>query len=50
MEVTLTIEDTDSGIGYVSAVGVDYPDAYEKARQLIPEGCKAIAIRTNKGD
>lgn len=46
MEVTLTVEDAQGGIGYVSAVGADYPDAYEKAAALIPENCKAIVIRT----
>lgn len=47
VEVTLTVEDQDGGIGYVSAVGADYPDAYAKATALIPDGCKAIAIRTD---
>jgi hypothetical protein len=42
----LTIEDSEGGIGYVSAVGADYEDAYAKARALIPEDCKAIVIRT----
>jgi len=46
MEVTLTVEDADGGIGYVSAVGTDYTDAYTKARALIPDGCKPIVIRT----
>lgn len=47
MEVTLTVEDDKGGLGYVSAVGTDYTDAYTKATALIPDGCKAIAIRTN---
>ena len=46
MEVTLTIENGDGEQGYVSAVGADYADAYAKATSLIPEGCKAIVIRT----
>jgi len=45
MEVTLTVEDSEGGIGHVSAVGTDYTDAYTKARELIPEGCKAVVIR-----
>lgn len=47
VEVTLTIEDKDGGIGHVSAVGTSYEDAYTKAQALIPDGCKAIAIRTS---
>ena len=45
MEVTLTVEDESGETGYVSAVGADYADAYTKARALIPDGCRAIAIR-----
>lgn len=48
MEVTLTVEDKSGGLGYVSAVGADYADAYTKARALIPDGCKAIVIRTDQ--
>lgn len=47
VEVTLTVEDQEGGLGYVSAVGTDYEDAYTKAQALIPDGCKAIAIRTS---
>ncbi|WP_306876514.1 hypothetical protein [Paenarthrobacter nicotinovorans] len=47
MEVTLTVEDTEGGIGHVTALGADYEDAYAKAVALIPDGCKAIAIRVN---
>ncbi|BCW47887.1 hypothetical protein [Arthrobacter sp. StoSoilB13] len=47
MEVTLTVEDSEGGIGYVSAVGADYEDAYEKALVLVPEDCKPIVIRTD---
>ena len=46
MEVILTVEDEAGEQGYVSAVGVDYPDAYQKAQALVPDGCKAIVIRT----
>jgi hypothetical protein len=48
MEVTLTVENSEGGIGYVSAVGADYEDAYETARALVPEDCKTIVIRTSK--
>lgn len=47
VEVTLTVEDAGGGTGHVSAVGSSYEDAYTKAQALIPEGCKAIAIRVN---
>lgn len=46
MEVTLTVENIEGGLGYVSAVGSDYTDALSKAQALIPEDCKAIVIRT----
>lgn len=46
MEVTLTIENADGEQGSVSAVGSDYATAYASARELIPEDCKAIVIRT----
>jgi hypothetical protein len=47
MEVTLTVEDQYGSIGYVSAVGSSYADAYAKATALIPDGCKPIVIRTD---
>jgi hypothetical protein len=47
VEVTLTVEDQEGGIGHVAALGTDYTDAYAKATALIPDGCKAIAIRVN---
>ena len=37
MEVTLTAEDAEGGLGFVSAVGTDYTDAYTKAQALIPQ-------------
>ena len=40
MEVTLTVEDAEGGHGYVSAVGVDYPDAYDKAGRSSPKDAK----------
>lgn len=46
VEVTLTVEDQEGGIGHVTALGADYEDAYTKAQALIPDGCKAIVIRT----
>ncbi|MCP1414424.1 hypothetical protein [Paenarthrobacter sp. A20] len=48
MDVTLTIEDANGERGSVSAAGRDYAAAYEAARELIPEGCKAIVIRTKE--
>jgi hypothetical protein len=47
VEVTLTVEDQDGGIGHVTALGTAYTDAYAKAQALIPDGCKAIVIRVN---
>ena len=47
MEVTLTVEDAEGGLGFVSAVGTDYTDAYTKAQTLIPDGCKPIVIRVD---
>lgn len=47
MEVTLTVESADGGLGYVSAVGADYTDAYGKALALVPADCKPIVIRTS---
>jgi hypothetical protein len=46
MEVTLTVENGEGGIGYVSAVGAGYGDAHAKALALVPEDCKPIVIRT----
>lgn len=46
MEVTLTIENAAGELGSVSAVGPDYVTAYASARELIPDDCKAIVIRT----
>lgn len=48
MEITLTIEDSEGGRGTVSAAGEDYEDALAKARALVPEGCRAITIRTDR--
>ncbi|WIV32247.1 hypothetical protein QN084_06450 [Paenarthrobacter sp. R1] len=47
MEVTLTIENGEGEQGHVSAVGADYTAALTRAQALIPEGCKAITIRTD---
>jgi len=47
VEVTLTIENAEGEQGSVQAAGADYASAYAAARELIPEGCRAIAIRTN---
>lgn len=47
MEVTLTIENSTGEQGSVSAVGPDYETALANARELIPEDCKAIVIRTD---
>lgn len=48
MEVTLTIENTKGELSRVSGTAAEYAAACEEARALIPEGFRAIAIRTNK--
>ena len=47
MEVTLTIENAAGERGSVSATGATYAEALAAAQDLIPEGCKAIVIRTS---
>ena len=47
VEVTLTIENEAGEQGTVQASGADYETAYVSARALIPEGCRAIVIRTD---
>lgn len=42
----MTIDNPEGERLDVSAEGKDYAAAYEAARQLIPEGWRAIAIRT----
>ncbi|MFK0042051.1 hypothetical protein ACIQTW_19630 [Paenarthrobacter sp. NPDC090517] len=46
MEVIPTIENEAGERGSVSATGKDYA-AYEAAGDLVPQGCRAIAIRTD---
>ena len=41
----MTIENAAGEQGHVTALGDDYSDALQKARQLVPEDCKAIVIR-----
>ena len=48
MEVTLTIQNEAGELGHVSAVGDDYDSAYAAAQELVPEDCRAIAIRTGR--
>ncbi|MBT2587963.1 hypothetical protein [Arthrobacter sp. ISL-95] len=48
MEVTLTIENGESELGYVSAAGQGYEAALEAAKALIPEDCRAIVIRVSE--
>lgn len=47
VEVTLTIENSTGEQGTVSAIKPTYEEALAAARELIPEGCKAIVIRTD---
>lgn len=45
MEVTLTIENAAGEQSSVSATGATYEAALAAARDLIPDGSKAIVIR-----
>lgn len=47
MKVTLTVEAGNGELSYVDAEGEAYEDAKAAAEALIPEGSKAIAIRTS---
>ncbi|WP_314324006.1 hypothetical protein [Paenarthrobacter ilicis] len=46
MKVTLTLEAGDGQLSHVEAEGETYEDAKAAAEDMIPEGSKAIAIRT----
>lgn len=46
VKVTLTVEAGDGQFSHVEAEGATYEVALGSARALIPEGSKAIAIRT----
>ncbi|GAT89611.1 hypothetical protein CVCC1112_4270 [Paenarthrobacter nicotinovorans] len=46
MKVTLTVEAGNGEPSHVDAEGETYEDAKAAAEALIPEGSKAIAIRT----
>ncbi|WP_226773062.1 hypothetical protein [Arthrobacter sp. ES1] len=46
MKVTLTVEAGDGQLRHVEAEDETYEAAMAAARTLIPEGSKAIAIRT----
>ncbi|MDP9903152.1 hypothetical protein [Arthrobacter bambusae] len=46
MKVILSIEAGDGQLSYVEAEGETYETAKAAAETLIPEGSKAIAIRT----
>lgn len=47
MKVTLTIEAADGKLSYVDAEGETYADAKAAAEKLIPEGSKALVLRTD---
>ncbi|MFJ4030218.1 hypothetical protein ACIPWF_22925 [Paenarthrobacter sp. NPDC089989] len=46
MEVILSVQDTNGAISHVSAEANTYDAAKTAAEAKIPEGSKAIAIRT----
>lgn len=46
MKVTLTVEAGNGELSYVDAEGETYDVAKAAAEALIPEGSRAIAIRT----
>jgi hypothetical protein len=45
VEITLTVENAEGELGWVSASGADYDAALSAANELVPEDCKAIVIR-----
>jgi len=47
VKVTLTVEAADGKQSYVDAEGETYEDAKAAAEALIPEGSKAIVLRTD---
>ncbi|MET3370657.1 UNVERIFIED_CONTAM: hypothetical protein ABIE34_003934 [Jeotgalibacillus campisalis] len=47
MKVTLTVEAGNGEVSYVDAEGETYEEAKAVAEELIPEGSKAIVIRTS---
>lgn len=47
VEVVLTIENSTGEQGTVSAIKPTYEAALAAARELIPEGCRALSIRTD---
>ncbi|MGO4591028.1 hypothetical protein [Paenarthrobacter sp. 2TAF44] len=47
MKVTLTVEAGNGELSHVDAEGETYEKAKAAAETLIPEGAKAIAIRTS---
>ena len=47
VKVTLTVEAGTGEVSHVDAEGDTYEHAKAAAETLIPEGSKAIAIRTN---
>jgi len=47
MEVTLTIENPDCTQHAVTGTGPDYETAKSAAEKQVPDGAKALSIRTN---
>jgi hypothetical protein len=47
VKVTLTVEAGDGQVSYVEAEGQTYEEAKAAAEALIPEGSKAIVLRTS---
>lgn len=45
--MTLTVEAGNGELSHVDAEGETYENAKAAAKELIPEGSKAIAIRTD---
>lgn len=47
VKITLTLEAADGELSYVEAEGETYKEAKVAAEALIPEGSKAIVLRTS---
>lgn len=50
VKITLTVEDAQGGLTYVTATGPDYDTALAAAKEKIPEESRAIVIRTERSE
>lgn len=50
VKITLTVEDAEGALTYVSATGSDYDTALAEAKAKVPEGSRPIVIRTERSE